>query len=441
MARGTPGAFGRHIEALYVWLPLSVLFVFPFIDRRRWRRLLHLDLLVLSSLSVSLAFFDHGDIGMSVPLAYPPLLYLLVRLLWIGLGRGGRPPPLRLNVPASWLAVAVVFLLAFRIGLEVADANVIDVGYATAQGAHQILAGKPLYGHFPAAIAHGDTYGPVTYEAYVPGVALLGFSGRWDSLPAVRVDRLAYGPAVRRAAVRARTADPRPEHGRRARLRVGFIPVHVVDARKQRQRRARRGTDPRGALLAEQACGARRAGVLAALTKLAPIALLGCSPRTGCANAGRASWRCSRSARCSPGALALEPALRHDSLREIYERTVAYQATRSAPFSLWGLYGGLGARADARSGAGAGARGRPRTGAAAPRRDRPRRLRGGGPDRRPARRHLLVLPVRNLVLRAGGGRAATTSAATSSCSDRGRPGRAHAARDERGHQPGVLLRG
>ena len=40
-------------------------------------------------------------------------------------------------------------------------------------------------------------------------------------------------------------------------------------------------------------------------------------------------------------ALAMVPALRHDSLHTIYERTIAYQADRGSPFSVWGLYGGL----------------------------------------------------------------------------------------------------
>src|SRR5204863_154286 len=81
MARGYPGAFGRKAGALYVWIPLLVLFVVPFVDRRRLRSRRHLDLLVLASFSVSLAFFSHGEIGISVPLAYPPLAYLLVRML------------------------------------------------------------------------------------------------------------------------------------------------------------------------------------------------------------------------------------------------------------------------------------------------------------------------------------------------------------------------
>ena len=60
MARGYPGAFGRHVNALYIWLPLCLLFLVAFVDWRRPFSLLHLDLLALLSFSVSLAFFNHG---------------------------------------------------------------------------------------------------------------------------------------------------------------------------------------------------------------------------------------------------------------------------------------------------------------------------------------------------------------------------------------------
>src|SRR5881227_427211 len=109
---------------------MLALFVVPFVDWRRPLRVRHLDLLMLCSFSVSLAFFNHAELGASVPLAYPPLLYLLGRLTWMGLRRGApRPEPLRLLVPASWLAVLLIFLLGFRIWLNVTDSSVIDVGY------------------------------------------------------------------------------------------------------------------------------------------------------------------------------------------------------------------------------------------------------------------------------------------------------------------------
>jgi hypothetical protein len=39
--------------------------------------------------------------------------------------------------------------------------------------------------------------------------------------------------------------------------------------------------------------------------------------------------------------LASIPAFSHDTLHTFYERTIAYQADRGSPFSVWGLYGGL----------------------------------------------------------------------------------------------------
>src|SRR5665213_2879100 len=109
MARGYRGAFGEHVNALYIWLPLCLLFVLPFVNWRRPFSLLHLDLLVLLSFSVSLAFFNHADIYASVPLTYPPLLYLLARMLALLRGRS-QAPPLRLLIPAPWLALGVIFL-------------------------------------------------------------------------------------------------------------------------------------------------------------------------------------------------------------------------------------------------------------------------------------------------------------------------------------------
>nr|MBA2629408.1 hypothetical protein [Thermoleophilaceae bacterium] len=81
MARGYEGAFGRKLNAPYVWIPLCLLFLAPFIDPRRPFRLLHLDLLVLLAFGASHVFFNRGEIDTSVPLVYPVLLYLLVRTL------------------------------------------------------------------------------------------------------------------------------------------------------------------------------------------------------------------------------------------------------------------------------------------------------------------------------------------------------------------------
>src|SRR5262249_27343639 len=44
--------------------------------------------------------------------------------------------------------------------------------------------GHTIYGNFPSDNASGDTYGPVSYYAYVPFEQAMPWSGTWDDLPA-----------------------------------------------------------------------------------------------------------------------------------------------------------------------------------------------------------------------------------------------------------------
>ena len=89
---------------------------------------------------------------------------------------------MRPSAPVAWLAIATVFLLGFRVALNVADSGVIDVGYAGVIGADRIAHGDPIWGAtFPADNPFGDTYGPLNYFAYVPfelGAALERRVGR-----------------------------------------------------------------------------------------------------------------------------------------------------------------------------------------------------------------------------------------------------------------------
>ncbi len=191
MARGYEGAFGRKINAPYVWLPLCLLFLAPFVHLRRPFRLLHLDLLVLLSFGVSHVYFNRGEIGTSVPLVYPVLIYLLARMLFAGLRPRARAGPLVPHASMKLLVIGLVFLLSFRVALNVVDSNVIDVGYAGVIGADRIMDGDRLYGKgFSRDVESGDTYGPLTYLAYVPFEQVLPWSGRWDDLPA------AHGAAI-----------------------------------------------------------------------------------------------------------------------------------------------------------------------------------------------------------------------------------------------------
>src|SRR5438876_6204905 len=95
MARGGPGAFGgAKINSKPIWLAFCAAFLLGLADFRRLASLRNLDLLVLLSFTFSLWYFNKGDIFTSVPLAYPPLVYLLGRTLWIGIrGRGSPTRP------------------------------------------------------------------------------------------------------------------------------------------------------------------------------------------------------------------------------------------------------------------------------------------------------------------------------------------------------------
>jgi hypothetical protein len=168
MARGYQGAFGRAVNSPWVWIPLTLLFLVPFVDPRRPLSVRHLDAAVLVAFGVSVAFFNDANIDVSVPLVYPLLAYLLARMLWIGLRRDRPVAPWRSPVPVRWLAVGLVFLVGFRIGLNVTNGNVIDVGYSGVVGADRLADGRDLWGTFPKDNEHGDTYGPVAYAAYVP---------------------------------------------------------------------------------------------------------------------------------------------------------------------------------------------------------------------------------------------------------------------------------
>ena len=342
MARGYPGAFGRRVTAWYVWIPLCLAFAIPFVPWRRRPTLLHLDVAVLLAFSISLAFFNHAKIGLSVPLTYPCLLYLLVRMLLLASGRGRPREPLRLFIPASWLAVAVVFLVGFRVGLNVTNSNVIDVGYAGVIGADRLLHDKPLYGGWPHDNAQGDTYAPVTYYAYVPFRAIFGWSGFWDDLPAAHAAAIAFdlltmlglfflgrrirGPTMGIVLAYAWAAYPFTIYALSSNSNDTLVAMLIVLA-----------------LLVITSAPARGvAAALAGLTKFAPLALAPLFLRGVGDPPLRRSVAAYVIAYGLTVVLAMLPVLLANDLHAFWRDTITYQSGRGSPFSIWGLWGGLG---------------------------------------------------------------------------------------------------
>jgi hypothetical protein len=341
MARGYPGAFGRSFNAIYIWLPLGVLFLAPFIDPRRPFRLLHLDLLVLVAFVASHLLFEQGKIGLSVPLVYPVLGYLFVRMFLAGFRKRRRPPSGKLVpfAPIWLLAVAVVGLVGFRVALNMVDSNVVDVGYSGVIGANRIVHGQALYGNnFPADNQQGDTYGPVNYLVYVPFERIWPWGGTWNDLPAAHAAAIAFDLLTLLGLFllgRRLRAGPRGQE-------LGVILAYAWVAYPYTLFALESNTNDTlvamfgvYALLAIASPLGR--GVLTGLAGAAKFVSLALGPlfargtgkllRRGTLEAGLAI--------VAVVVVAFVPFL-GPGVKEVWHRTLGYQITRPSPFSVWG---------------------------------------------------------------------------------------------------------
>jgi hypothetical protein len=342
MARGVPGAFGRKLNAPYIWLPLCLLFILPFLDPRRPFRLLHLDLLVLLGFGVSHYYFNRANISASTPLAYPVMAYLLVRALMIGFRPRKRPGPMVPLVPIAWLGAGVVFLVGFRIGLNLFDSNVIDVGYASVLGANRVAHGLSLYDwNLPW---HPNTYGPVNYLAYIPFEWIWPNHGKWDDLPAAHAAAIAFDALTTWGMYVLGTRLREGLAGRQLGVVLAYAWVafpysaFVLESNSNDTLVAAfvvwtlvymRSPAVRGALVA-----------LGGATKFAPWALV---PLLGSGRGDRrgSQWFVFAVAFVSVIAVVVLPFTDDVGLKKFWDATAGYQADRPSPFSIWGLYGGI----------------------------------------------------------------------------------------------------
>jgi hypothetical protein len=346
MARGYTGAFGHALNAPYVFGPLCLIFLVGLVDWRRVRRVANLDLLVLLGFGVSHFFFNRGEIGISVPLQYPVLLYLFARCLWIGFR--GRGEGLRPVWPAAWLLVAALFLIGFRVGLNVVDSGVIDVGYAGVVGADRITHGEPIYDNFPADFSNGDTYGPANYLAYVPFESIWPWSGSWDDLPAAHGAAVAFDVAAFALLVLFGSRLRPGAAGRRLGATLGFgwaaypYTAYVLESNANDTLIAVLLLATLLALARPLARGATLAlavGAKFAPAVLGPMLLTYRSGEEGSAVGKRSRVRgpllFAGAFAAVSAALLIWPAI-DPGLRAFYDRTVGIQAGRDSPFSVWG---------------------------------------------------------------------------------------------------------
>jgi len=373
MARGGAGAFGgKTVNTAWVWLTFCGVFLLGLADLRRLRSLRNLDLLVLLSFTVSLRLFNEGEILWSVPLAYPPLVYLLARCLWIA-RRDQAPRAARPVWPVWILAAAAVFLTGFRVGLNVeAPRSTIDVGFAGVIGGQRIVNGQIPYGHMPeqgdlkacgpadangeireriqtngrceASNGRGDTYGPVSYLAYVPGYLAFGWTGKWDELWAAHATSLLFdglcliglalvgrrfgGNRLGATLAFAWAAYPFTLYASNSNTNDAIMPAFLIF----------------GFWLASSAWARGGAVALAGWTKfaallLAPLWLAYPTALRSPFRLGVDVWKWAAGfAVATIGAftmLLLEPDPLH-AARVFGERTFGFQLDRESPFSLWG---------------------------------------------------------------------------------------------------------
>jgi Peptidase propeptide and YPEB domain len=354
MARGYPGAFGRMINAPYIWLPLCAIFVLGLLDWRRPFRLAHLDLLVIvAGFGLSHYFFNKGNIGVSVPLAYPPLLYLLGRALWLGFRRA-QGSGLRPSAPIAVLAIATLALIGGRVALNVFDSNVIDVGYSGVIGADRIADRKPIYGNFPSDDQSGDTYGPVAYYAYVPFEQAFPWSGTWDELPAAHAAAIFFDLATMAVLFLLGRRIRRGRSGTELGVLLCFgwaacpYTAYVLESNTND---ALVALTLAAALLCLTSVGARGITLaLSAMTKFAPLAL-GPLFATYGATDGRRGGAVRRYAKVAiPFTIAFVltilvvsfQALQDPGLSTFWHRTIGEQGGRDSPFSIWGQAHSLG---------------------------------------------------------------------------------------------------
>jgi hypothetical protein len=332
MARGYSGAFGHKLNAPYVFLPLCVLFLVGLVDWRRLRRLANLDLLALLGFGASHFFFNRAEIGISVPLQYIPLLYLFVRALSIGLR--GRGEGIRPRWPATWLLIAALFLLGFRVGLNLADSGAIDVGYAGVVGADRIAHGEPIYDNFPDDVSQGDTYGPVNYYAYVPFERIWPWSGEWNDLPAAHGAAVFFDLATFALLIfLGRRIRPGPAGNKlAATLAFGWAAYpYTAFALLSNSNDTLVAMLLVATLLVLARPAARGAmAALATFAKFAPVVL---APML--LTYGQKRRRFVLAFAAVTVAAMLWPAL-DPGLHTFYDRTIAYQAGRNSPFSIWG---------------------------------------------------------------------------------------------------------
>ena len=341
-----------------------------------------------SAFSVSYAFFNAAQIGVSVPLVYP-LLALPARAHARGRGRARARP--RAAAAAAdrarpCLGIAAVFILGVRVGaqrrrLERDRRRLRERdrcrprrrrrGRCTATSRSTTRTATPTARSSTSRTCRsrrccrgagaGTTCPPAHAAALV--FDLLTAAGLW------LLGRRLRGPGARDRCSPTRGRPSRSRCSCRTPTPTTALVALLVARRDAGARAARRCAAPSIARGGADEVRPARAG--AAVRDLRDAR-------------GRARrWRVTAAGFAAVAALALAPVALGDGLGTFWDRTLGFQSDRGSPFSVWGLYDlpGRSRRARRRARPRGGRRLRP----APPRPGQRRRARRRGADRAPAR--------------------------------------------------------
>jgi hypothetical protein len=339
-ARGTRSTF--LTRRAWTYLLLTVLFIVPFVHPRGRPRLAHLDLLALASIAADELIFSYGHLYASVPLMYPPLLYLGGRCLW----RTYRPAPgdgldswLSTRALMALLAALVVFRTWWTLAWGVAG----DVGFASMFGADSILHGFNLYTVHPA---HFDTYGPLNYLLYTPFDAIwpLRLGGGAGRLTGALVASLAADlTVIGLLFFIGRKLRPGADS-----TRMGVILAFAWAACPATFLALVGGSNDvlvavfvLAPLLALQTPALRGALVgFGGAVKFAPLCLIALIARGQ--RFERRATAVALAACAIVFVLVFVPYVEQSGARTVWRATLGYQLGRTSPFTLWGLHPSLG---------------------------------------------------------------------------------------------------
>jgi hypothetical protein len=333
------GKYGGPFDTPWVLGVFTAMFIAPLLLLRGRSWFDRFDLAAVLLFGVSYALFDTAHLEFAVWMFYPPLLYLLVRMLL----RGMRPRPaagkLGVCLPTAVLCLGLLALVALRIVLTLDAPHVIDVGVASALGAFKILHGQPIYF---VSLGHPDTYGPLAYLAYAPFEAIWG--GSWSYLPAVRAATITFDLLTIAGLVALGTRLRRGRDGLRLGLLLAWLwaacPFSLLGVIKSTN-------DGLVALIVVLIMlslnSPIRRGVLVgigAASKFFPAILLPLVA-VGRGNADQSTVRKVLAGFVIAVGASFALFLPPGGIQEVWDHTIGFQLTRPDVFSIWALHSSL----------------------------------------------------------------------------------------------------